>query len=220
MLRICLLFLLAACTSSAEPEFSGRISVVDGDTIRIGDQRVRLHGIDAPEVQQSCRNRTDGLDWLCGEWSGQQVRLAYEGKQARCSAIDVDQYGRVVARCFVGEDEINKTIVERGLAVAYLEFSNRYIDAEKAALAAQRGIWGSDFVRPDQWRSAGSVLTNAPAYSLQGCVIKGNVSNSGLIYHVPGQENYAITKITPSKGERWFCSEEEARAAGWRRARR
>lgn len=220
MLRICLL--LAACVfaSLAQADVRGTVRVIDGDSIRLGSHTIRLHGIDAPEGRQTCTRKADGVVWRCGDWSAQQVRAAYEGRRARCVEIDRDGYGRIVGRCFVGEEEINRVLVAKGYAAAYLRFSRRYIDDEKAAITAGRGIWSSEFDRPEDWRAS----QRTPATTRQSkdgtCDIKGNISNSGRIFHVPGQENYDATQINPSKGERWFCSEAEARAAGWRAARR
>ncbi len=108
-------------------------------------------------------------------------------------------------------------LVTRGLARAYLRYSDRYAEIEKAAVVAGRGIFGSDMAAPEAHREQGAaVAQTAPA----GCVIKGNISANGRIYHLPGQEHYDRTRIDEARGERWFCSEAEAQAAGWRRARR
>jgi hypothetical protein len=89
---------------------------------------------------------------------------------------------------------------------------------EKEAYLAGAGLWSSSTAVPaDQRRTTRTPDTAPPS---AGCVIKGNISNSGRIYHVPGQENYADTRINTGRGERWFCSSEEAEAAGWRAARR
>ena len=144
----------------------------------------------------------------------------YEGRTGRCQIIDRDRYERLVARCFVGDNEINRTLVEQGYAAAYLRFSRRYLDDEKAASVAGRGIWSSDFQRPEDWRAAERRAPASNAQSSNGCRIKGNISDSGRIYHLPGQENYEATRINTGRGERWFCSEADALAAGWRRAHR
>lgn len=220
MLRICLPLILALATSAAAAEVRGKIRVVDGDTFKMGSHTIRLHGIDAPEGKQTCTRKSDGRVWPCGNWSAEQVRDAYEGRTVRCQIIDRDQYGRIVGRCFAGRDEINRTLVKNGVAAAYLRYSRRYLDDEKAAIVAERGIWSSDFQRPAEWRAA-QRQPAAPATPAPGaCNIKGNISGSGRIYHVPGQENYDKTRINTAKGERWFCSAAEARAAGWRPARR
>ena len=102
---------------------------------------------------------------------------------------------------------------------------------EAAARSAKRGIWGSEFIAPWEWRAqrraggaapvARPVVAPSPrsANHRPGCDIKGNINRKGeRIYHVPGGQSYANTVIDPTRGERWFCSEAEAQAAGWRRA--
>ena len=85
--------------------------------------------------------------------------------------------------------------------------------------AARRGIWAGEFVKPWEWRRGKRLAANDNAVGQ--CRIKGNISRSGeRIYHVPGGQYYDRTKINPSKGEQWFCSEAEAIAAGWRRLKR
>jgi endonuclease YncB( thermonuclease family) len=205
---------LVAGAAWAGPD--GRISVVDGDTIRVGGETVRLFGIDAPEVDQACR-RPEGEVWRCGDWVRDEVRRHFEGRSATCDRRDTDRYGRTVATCSVGGHDMGATLVANGYARAYLRYSDRYLETEKAAVVAGRGIFGSDMMAPEAFRVQ---ARPAPQTAPGDCVIKGNISNSGRIYHVPGQENYADTRIDPSRGERWFCSEAEARAAGWRRARR
>ena len=81
-------------------------------------------------------------------------------------------------------------------------------------------MWRGEFVQPSRWRR-GERLQAAAAASAGDCRIKGNISKKGTrIYHVPGGVSYAKTRIDTSKGERWFCTEAKARAAGWRRAKR
>lgn len=109
-------------------------------------------------------------------------------------------------------------IVRSGFAEAFRRYSLDYVDAEKEAIVNNRGIWRTKMARPADYRNQSSVVGQQSG--ADGCVIKGNISSNGRIYHVPGQEHYDRTRISPSKGERWFCSESDARAAGWRRARR
>ncbi|NRA98807.1 MAG: thermonuclease family protein, partial [Rhodobacteraceae bacterium] len=177
--------------SSAVADVRGTVRVVDGDTFKMGSATIRLHGIDAPEGKQTCTRKSDGAVWRCGAWSAEQVRARYEGRRVRCQEIDRDSYGRIVGRCFLNEEEINRTLVQEGYAAAYTRYSRRYLDDEKGAIVAGRGIWSSEFTRPEDWRSA---QRNAPpaaqVSSSDGCRIKGNISGSGRIYHMPGQENY------------------------------
>jgi endonuclease YncB( thermonuclease family) len=209
-----LALVFAAGAASAGPE--GRVAVIDGDTIRVGGETVRLFAIDAPELDQTCR-RSEGEVWRCGTWARREVRRLFEGRRATCDPIGTDQYGRTVAICAVGGQDMGGVLVANGYARAYLRYSDRYLETEKAAVVAGRGIFGSDMAAPEDHRAA---ERPPPQAAPGGCSIKGNISQSGYIYHVPGQENYADTQINERRGERWFCSETEARAAGWRRARR
>lgn len=210
----CLAAIFAATVAVAGP--SGRVEVIDGDTIRVGGETVRLFAIDAPERDQTC-TRPDGAVWRCGEWSRREVRDLYAGKRASCETVDIDRYGRTVARCSIGGADMGARIVSAGLARAYLRYSDLYLEIEKAAVVAGRGIFGSDMAAPEAFRSATRPEPQSPPGR---CVIKGNISSNGRIFHVPGHENYEATRINTARGERWFCSEAEARAAGWRKARR
>lgn len=217
MLRICAAFVLLAWASAGGADPAGPIRVVDADTWDVGTVRVRLFGIDAPERDQTCP-RDDGTEWACGIWATNEARLRYEGRRATCRKVTLDRYGRTVARCSVAGADVGRAMVRDGLALAYRRYSMDYDLDEKTAHVSRSGIHDGRFQRPAEFR-AGRVAAaeSAPA----GCAIKGNISGRGeRIYHLPGQEHYARTRISPSKGERWFCSEAEARAAGWRRARR
>lgn len=220
MLRICLAFVLTLApiaAAAAEPAISGRVTVIDGDSWRIGATRIRLFGIDAPEAAQTCR-RADGSEWACGRWVSAEAERRFGGRRARCEPRDTDRYGRTVARCFVAGRDAASELVGDGLAFAYRRYSRDYVAAETAAASAGRGLHAGAVADPARFR-ADARRTGADA-GMAGCRIKGNISSSGArIYHLPGQRNYRETRIAAAKGERWFCSEAEARAAGWRRAR-
>ena len=197
--------------------------VIDGDTLEIGGERVRLHGIDAPENDQRCGG--NGVPtWACGAWASGEVRARYSDRLARCEALDVDRYGRTVARCMVDGEDMGQALVQSGLAFAYLKYSLDYAGDERDAALAGRGLHAVGVQSPAAFRSAARKtrqLWNARG-ATQDCRIKGNISqkNGAKIYHLPGQEWYEATRITETKGERWFCNEAEARAAGWRRAKK
>lgn len=203
-------------TSAAE--ISGTATVTDGDTIRIEDTRIRLHGIDAPEGQQSCER--DGVSWLCGQEAASRLRDLVAGQVVNCFETDRDQYGRTVAVCTAGEVELGAAMVSSGLALAYREFGQEYVRHEAAAQGAGRGLWAGTFVDPWDWRSGVRLPSAASRTVRADCQIKGNINRSGdRIYHVPGSPSWDQTVITESRAERFFCTEEEAQEAGWRAPR-
>ena len=199
--------------------FSGAARVIDGDTLDIGDRRVRIFGIDAPERAQTC-TRDAGRDWACGDWATSEMKRRYGGRALICTEVDRDRYGRTVARCrdTTGAD-VAQVLTTAGAAFAYRRYSHDYVDAERKARAAGVGVWAGTAMRPAAFRAG---IRSAPVSKPQAgnCKIKGNVSSGGRIFHSPGQRDYRRTRINLAAGERWFCTAAEARAAGWRSARR
>jgi endonuclease YncB( thermonuclease family) len=214
---------VAAPRSSAAPStettIAGRARVIDGDTLEIDGRRIRLHGIDAPERGQSCRDG-QGRDYRCGLSAARALSDKIGQQAVSCAARDVDRYGRIVAVCRAGGEDVNGWLVSEGWAVAYRRYSRDYVDAERAARSAQRGLWAGTFTAPEEWRH-GLHGVAADTTRPGTCDIKGNISKTGeRIYHVPGGAFYDATRIDLTRGERMFCSEAEARAAGWRRSAR
>ncbi|WP_425098634.1 thermonuclease family protein [Tropicibacter sp. S64] len=197
--------------------------VIDGDTVEITGQRIRLHGIDAPESDQMCGGASAPM-WACGAWASGEVRARYDGRRADCVWLDTDRYGRAVARCLVNGEDMNAALVTSGLAFAYDRYALDYVDEEHRAAMAGRGLHAVGVQSPAAFRKAArhaEALWNARG-GPDGCVIKGNISqgSGARIYHLPGQHSYDATKITEARGERWFCDVSQAEAAGWRPARR
>ena len=206
------------CTGNAQP--SGRASVTDGDSLEIASQRVRLHGIDAPEWKQRCE--ANGRQWRCGQAAAQALKGQIGSQRVMCTPRDRDRYGRVVAVCRAGGVELNAWMVAEGWALAYRRYSTAYVDEERAAKAAKRGVWRGRLVAPWEWRRGKRLTGRATSSAKESgqCRIKGNISRKGTrIYHMPGDMHYERTKINTGKGERWFCTQAEAREAGWRRAK-
>lgn len=206
---------VAVSLAMAQPPLSGVARVVDGDTLAIGADRVRLYGIDAPEMRQSCTR--DGVDWACGVFARDTLAQLVGQARLTCAVQDHDRYGRAVALCRGRAGDIGAAMVQAGAATAYRRYSDRYVAQERRARAAGRGIWAGTMVAPETYRHR---LPPPPADAPPGCVIKGNISAQGKIYHLPGQADYAKVRITPARGERWFCAAAYAEAAGWRRANR
>jgi len=213
-----LLFLLVALFAPGSyAEVAGRASVIDGDTLEIHGQRIRLFGIDAPENAQLCL--AGGQRWRCGQQAALALDDKIAGRSFTCEEKDRDRYARIVAVCHLAGEDLNAWLVAEGWALAYRQYSTAYVDEEEAASAAGKGIWRGMFVAPWEWRQGKrlEVAAGEPG----DCRIKGNISSKGeRIYHVPGGQYYERTRIDTAKGERWFCSEVEAQTAGWRRSRR
>ena len=213
--------------SFAQDVLTGPARVIDGDTIEIRGQRIRLHGIDAPESAQTCTDAA-GRTYGCGRVATSALASMAGRSSVACRVLDVDRYGRLIGVCYRSETDLNAWMVRDGYAMAYRHYASDYVAHEDAARARGAGIWQGRFEAPWDWRrlqGGGGSRSLSPrrdaAGTRQGCVIKGNVSRSGeRIYHVPGGAYYDATRISEAKGERWFCSEADARAAGWRRARR
>ncbi len=212
-----LLALILAAPSALAADLQGPARVIDGDTIEVAGQRVRLHGIDAPEADQTCR--LEGQEWQCGLVATARLIEATQGQDVRCEERDRDRYQRIVAVCFVGDTDLNAWLASEGWALAYRKYSLDYVDEEDRARASRRGLWRGEFIAPLDWRHGVRPAANE---NIAGkCLIKGNISSKGeRIYHVPGGQYYSRTKISTAKGERWFCTEAEARAAGWRASKR
>lgn len=216
------LALLVAPLPLAGEVISGRAGVIDGDTLVVDGRKVRLYGIDAPELDQTCGGAMG--TWPCG----QAARDALAGLAGRavidCAVQDTDRYGRAVAVCLRDQTDLGAELVRRGSAAAYRRYSDRYAPAEAAARAEGLGIWQGPMQTPEAHRRARSTAASpaeSPAENAANCRIKGNIGASGRrIYHLPGQADYDATRIDPRKGEAWFCSEAEARAAGFRPAKR
>jgi len=145
--------LIVAIATPSGAEVAGVASVIDGDTIEIHGQRIRLHGIDAPESRQTCEDATGRL-YRCG----QRAALALSGKIGRspvnCRQRGVDRYGRIVAVCFKAGEDLNAWMVRQGWAVAYTRYSTDYVDDQAVAKAQGRGIWQGEFTSPEAWRRA------------------------------------------------------------------
>lgn len=192
------------------------VRIVDGDTLQIGQTTYRLYGIDAPEHGQRCAKRGGG-SWQCGKAATEYLQQLAASGQVRCDDRGQDKYGRTIGVCSVGNKDLNEQMVSSGHAWAFLRYSKDYEAVEKAARNKGIGIWQAttqpawDY-RADRWARAADQAPN-------GCPIKGNISKNGMIYHTPWSPFYSRTKINTAKGERWFCSEDEAVAAGWRAPR-
>ena len=146
-----LIALLGASAPTAAADISGPVRVIDGDTLDVAGGRVRLLGVDAPEGKQSCTR--DGVPWLCGQEAGKALREWIAGAPVSCIEQNRDRYGRSVSVCSMPDgSDVGEWLVSNGYAVAYRQYSKRYVQAERAAQDAKRGLWAGSFQMPWEWR--------------------------------------------------------------------
>ena len=157
---VVIVFAIVAVGALARAEIVGKARVIDGDTIEVQGERVRLHGIDAPEASQTCQTRPDRLDVPCGEMATDHLRSWIKrAPQVRCVERGTGKYGRIVGLCYLAGGaaldglDLSAEMVRAGWALAYRQYSDDYADVEEVARAREVGIWGLVFVPPWSWRA-------------------------------------------------------------------
>jgi endonuclease YncB( thermonuclease family) len=153
MIRVLAILLALSSPAGAEP-IMGRASVIDGDTIEIHGQRIRLSGIDAPESSQHCRDRSTGATILCGGQASMALADLIGASVVTCRQDGTDVYRRVLAHCAARGADLGDAMVRAGWALSFVRYSHEYDGAEAAARAAGRGLWGMEFGEPWEWRRA------------------------------------------------------------------
>ena len=144
------IILLFFSNSVLAKTINGKPRIVDGDTIHIKSNKIRLHGIDAPETKQTCK--IDNEDWDCGKQSTIELKKLISNQKIECIINDIDRYNRYVAICTADEININQWMVESGWAIAYRYYSIDYIIQEKYARDNKLGVWKSEFMKPYAYR--------------------------------------------------------------------
>jgi endonuclease YncB( thermonuclease family) len=187
------------------------LQIVDGDTLKLNGTTYRINGIDAPEHGQMCG------DWACGKAATAKLAELTKGQQVRCDPVTIGRYGRTVATCYAGQTDLGAAMVQAGYAWAFVRYSTVYAPQEQTAKAARAGVWQGAYQPPWDYRARRWQVAEQTAP--EGCPIKGNISRNGRIYHAPWSPWYSRTKVSTTKGERWFCTEREAIQAGWRAPR-
>lgn len=148
------LFLIALGLAGAlvarlpDDEVTGRAAAIDGDSLRIGDREIRLMGLDAPEYNQTCQGPQGEV--ACGRDARRALADLLARGAAHCRIAGKDRYRRDLARCRVGDADLNATLVRNGQAVAF----GGYESEEREAKAAKRGVWALKFETPSAWRDA------------------------------------------------------------------
>ena len=186
--------------------------VIDGDTLVVDGELVQLAGIDAPELGQRCFN--DGKSWRCGLEAALALRKLIAFGKVVCEAVESEPK-TAKANCSVDDKDIAVALLQQGYAIALPEAPSPLQAAQNSAKDAKFGIWRGDFVAPASWRDG--VRLPGEAEDTQYCVIKGTINEKDQrVFYVPSDEGYDAIKIDPSRGERMFCSDDQAILRGWR----
>lgn len=158
VLLLSALFVFALPMVAQARTIQGVPYVIDGDTLDIQGQRVRLFGINAPESKQACGNA--GEQWSCGQAATEALRQIVGRQAVTCQVRDTDAYGRSVSTCVTGRGEdVSAVMVERGMANAYRRYSTAYVGLENQARADGVGVWSGDYVDPETYRHGGAVTS-------------------------------------------------------------
>lgn len=160
LMLICSIALSLNQTSMAADnpfDIGGTVTVTrvsDGDSLRSGALRIRLFGIDAPEIKQVCQYASS-IKWPCGvDARDRLIELVKTAAHLDCTLRDTDRYGRLVMQCFANHKDIARTLVAEGMAVAYERYAQDYVAVQAQARDAGRGLWAGKFDMPEDWRKA------------------------------------------------------------------
>jgi endonuclease YncB( thermonuclease family) len=147
--------LFVGCLTAHAQTLAGRAVVVHADTLEIHGERIRLLDIDAPDSQQTCA-RPDGTEWRCGQEAVLKLADWIGQRTVTCEAGRKDRYGRWLANCMSGGEDIARWLASRGWAVPYRNCKCGTIrEASESAKSLQRGMWAGTFVMPWVWRELG-----------------------------------------------------------------
>jgi endonuclease YncB( thermonuclease family) len=236
----CLVTVAGSAAAKAPAEFSGIPKILDGDTVQFGTIKLHMEGMDAPQIDQLCFDRSGGR-WKCGVTARERLKSHAGSKAWVCKMTRRDGFGRKLANCQIDGKDIAREMVEEGWALASTTGSAKYLANEETARTSAAGLWAGAFVAPMDWRqhnwhakilgnavpqagnSSAQLLTSAfgEVSPSEECAIKGNVNWSGkCIFHKPGGHWYKRITMEARYGDRWFCSATEAIASGCRETRR
>ncbi len=143
-------------------EIHGTPRIIDGDTLSINAKKIRLAGIDAPEIKQQCKKpllKISGIigfqfnkDYKCGVTAKIKLKDKINISKIKCISLSKDRYKRFLATCYKDKINLNKWMVRNGYAVAYRRYSKDYVSDENYAKENKLGIWEGSFMRPEKWR--------------------------------------------------------------------
>ena len=145
-----ILFSLSSLFLFSNNLFASHVTVIDGDTIRLGDVKIRFSGIDAPEINQTCVASEGKV--ACGKISRDLLIEKVTNNKISCTDEGKDFYGRVLGECFVNGESLSSYLVREGFAFAYRKYSNKYIEDEEYAKFNKLGMWSMEFQYPWDYR--------------------------------------------------------------------
>ncbi len=191
---------------------SGRAVAISGDLMRVGGTLVRLSNVEAPDAHQPC-HRANGRRWNCASAAKAGLARLIRRRTVSCTPTGQEDGSAIVAQCHTEKIDVAAELVRHGYVFAVRSFFGSLSGEEDAARAAKAGIWQGEILRPQAWRDQEwqDAMHSAP----DGCPIKGYIRASSKLYALPWSENYDRTKVRTDKGGRWFCSEDDAKAAGF-----
>ncbi len=137
----------------------GIYRVIDGDTITVGSEKIRLLGIDAPELNQKCYDKKS-RGWPCGESAKSFLEGLMIGKSINCEIHSKDKYKRSLGVCYGDKINLNQEIVKAGYALAYLKYSSIFKEDELLARKNKKGIWKGNMENPENFRRRKSKTIN------------------------------------------------------------
>ncbi len=156
---IIIIFTLFFFQTVQASEIVGFPKVVDGDTIHIKSYKIRLEGIDAPEMKQKCKKPYLKImffnfqkDYYCGQMSKKKLVQKIGNKPVKCILLGKDRYKRYLAKCLKGTINLNRWMVRNGYAIAYRKYSKIYVLDENFAKEEKLGLWSGTFIKPEKWR--------------------------------------------------------------------
>ncbi len=200
---------------------TGRAAAVTGGLLRVNGELVELKGVEPPSPKHPCV-KANGRRWSCAASATSALNRLVRAEDVTCEIDGRNGDGRAIGTCAVAHDgkatDIGAELVRNGHVFASSGMFASYASDEAAAREAKLGLWQGETVRPQEWRDR--AWAEAKRTAPDGCPIKGLVRASERVYAMPWSPEYASAKVREVRGERWFCSEDDARAAGFRLSRR
>lgn len=193
----------------------GRANVVSGDTLRVKETLVRLSNVSAPMPSQRCRDKRE-RHWSCGRRARSTLRQIIGRNAVSCSEVQRLDEQQIIGVCKIQDRDIAEELVRKGYGFAETGFFARYREAEAEAKAAGRGIWQGEAEHPEVYRN--QLWRTAAEKAPGGCPIKGLKRRGRQLYALPWDAAYRKFPSRKRRGAIWFCSEDDARTAGFERA--